>query len=251
MPNGSRKFTTALLAVAIWLAPGAFAQGSSERSTELEKLEEEMHQAQVEFVKQMRSLTTNEERARLIATSAPEKLFSEKFYNLAKNHPEDAVSESCCFWLVNHASSPQMREDALALMLKYHLSGETMAKVCYSVGLQRPPNGEKFLRAAIEKSSDPLVRASATFSLAKVLEESSPVEAAKLLNKVVEDCKDASAPPSAKPFIRLAQSELFEMQHLSIGKVAPEIKGEDAQGNPASSEEFKGKILLVDFFGDW
>jgi cytochrome oxidase Cu insertion factor (SCO1/SenC/PrrC family) len=36
-----------------------------------------------------------------------------------------------------------------------------------------------------------------------------------------------------------------------IGQAAPEIRGEDVNGNPMKLSDFRGKIVVLDFFGDW
>lgn len=38
---------------------------------------------------------------------------------------------------------------------------------------------------------------------------------------------------------------------LKIGSTFPTIEGTDIDGQPISTAEFKGKVVLVDFFGDW
>ena len=48
-----------------------------------------------------------------------------------------------------------------------------------------------------------------------------------------------------------AQSELNEIRNLGIGKPAPEIKGEDIDGTPFKLSDYKGKVVVVDFWGDW
>src|SRR6516162_5158229 len=42
-------------------------------------------------------------------------------------------------------------------------------------------------------------------------------------------------PNRAKAFADLARSELYEIQNLSVGKVAPEIEGEDVSGQNSNS----------------
>ena len=48
-----------------------------------------------------------------------------------------------------------------------------------------------------------------------------------------------------------AQSELFELRHLRVGKVALEIKGEDLDGVAFKLTDYRGKVVLLDFWGDW
>jgi hypothetical protein len=49
----------------------------------------------------------------------------------------------------------------------------------------------------------------------------------------------------------LAGRELFEIRHLQPGKPAPEIVGEDIDGQPMALSDFRGKVVLLDFWGFW
>ena len=48
-----------------------------------------------------------------------------------------------------------------------------------------------------------------------------------------------------------ATSALFELKNLSIGKVAPDIVGEDLDGTPMKLSDYRGKVVVLDFWGDW
>ncbi len=37
----------------------------------------------------------------------------------------------------------------------------------------------------------------------------------------------------------------------SVGKTAPEISGQDLSGNALKLSDHQGKVVLVDFWGDW
>ena len=49
----------------------------------------------------------------------------------------------------------------------------------------------------------------------------------------------------------MAAQELFEMRHLQPGQAAPEIIGEDIDGKPMKLSDFRGKVILLDFWGFW
>lgn len=49
----------------------------------------------------------------------------------------------------------------------------------------------------------------------------------------------------------LAGREKFNLEHLTVGGVAPEIVGEDIAGKPMKLSDYKGKVVLLDFWGDW
>jgi hypothetical protein len=48
-----------------------------------------------------------------------------------------------------------------------------------------------------------------------------------------------------------AGAELFELRHLQPSKPAPEITGEDIEGKPFKLSDYRGKVVLLDFWGDW
>ncbi|MFO7767584.1 MAG: hypothetical protein R6W82_01275 [bacterium] len=37
----------------------------------------------------------------------------------------------------------------------------------------------------------------------------------------------------------------------SVGDIAPEIVGEDVDGNPMKLSDYRGKVVMIDFWGDW
>ena len=45
--------------------------------------------------------------------------------------------------------------------------------------------------------------------------------------------------------------DLFELDHLQVGQVAPEIIGTAIDGNLMQLSAFRGKVVLLDFWGDW
>ena len=38
---------------------------------------------------------------------------------------------------------------------------------------------------------------------------------------------------------------------LAVGRAAPEIIGKDLDGKPMKLSDFRGKIVMLDFWGDW
>jgi cytochrome oxidase Cu insertion factor (SCO1/SenC/PrrC family) len=37
----------------------------------------------------------------------------------------------------------------------------------------------------------------------------------------------------------------------AIGRPAPEIEGEDLDGNPFKLSDYRGKVVVLDFWGNW
>lgn len=44
---------------------------------------------------------------------------------------------------------------------------------------------------------------------------------------------------------------LYLLEKLSIGKVAPEIEGEDLDGKAFKLSDYRGKVVVLDFWGNW
>ena len=48
-----------------------------------------------------------------------------------------------------------------------------------------------------------------------------------------------------------ADVNLFEMHHLVIGATAPNIAGEDIDGVQFKLTDYRGKVVVLDFWGNW
>ena len=49
----------------------------------------------------------------------------------------------------------------------------------------------------------------------------------------------------------MAADMLFSLKHLQVGKSAPKLEGQDLDGLTFSLAEYRGKIVMLDFWGDW
>src|SRR5258708_33451426 len=58
-------------------------------------------------------------------------------------------------------------------------------------------------------------------------------------------------PSENKTFADRAKSELYEIHQLSTGKVAPEIEGEDVDGKKLKLSDYRGKVVVLVFWGEW
>ena len=48
-----------------------------------------------------------------------------------------------------------------------------------------------------------------------------------------------------------AKAELFGIRHLTVGKVAPDIEGEDQDGVNFKLSDYRGKVVLLDFWREY
>jgi hypothetical protein len=48
-----------------------------------------------------------------------------------------------------------------------------------------------------------------------------------------------------------AESALFQLRHLSLGKQAPDIEGRDQDGVPFKLGDYRGKVVLLYFWSEY
>ncbi|MFT3879687.1 MAG: redoxin domain-containing protein [Gemmatales bacterium] len=93
------------------------------------------------------------------------------------------------------------------------------------------------------------IQANAMMTLARMKMESKPEEAEKLFETIMEKYKDL--PKFDTGLGKRAGGNLFELRNLQIGKVVPEIEGEDVDGKKFKISDYRGKVVMLDFWGHW
>jgi cytochrome oxidase Cu insertion factor (SCO1/SenC/PrrC family) len=74
-------------------------------------------------------------------------------------------------------------------------------------------------------------------------------KAEKLFEQVVQDYGDVKSWRGT--LADAAKGDLFELRNLNAGQPAPEIEGEDVEGRRFKLSDYRGKVVVIDFWGDW
>jgi hypothetical protein len=125
--------------------------------------------------------------------------------------------------------------------------------------------GEDLLRALLEKDKRQEVQGVACLALAQSLkgradrlpeaqakeQEKLRKESEELFERAADKYADVKLGLLGRKVGDLAKTELFELRHLSVGKEAPEIEGEDIDGKKFKLSDYRGKVVMLDFWGDW
>src|SRR5262249_28426492 len=144
------------------------------------------------------------------------------------------------------------------------LKPERLTQLCQRLGYDRGVGAEALLRALLEKDQRRGAEGAACHGLAKTLKnraeakpEAEAADAAKTRQQS-EQTFDLAIKKYAElkmPFRGTvgdqAKRELFELQHLAVGMEAPDIEGEDADGKHFKLSDYRGKVVLLDFWGNW
>ena len=195
------------------------------------------------------------------------------------------------YWLNAHTShpgwgkeSPQAR--AIALLLRDHLESDQLAETCKRVNFGFRQECETFLRTVLEKNPHREVQGAACLRLAQllagrvekldVLKEQPELarryealfgkdylealrskdrasvmkEAEALYEQASEKFGDVKLPYN-ETVGEVARTDLFEIRYLAVGKVAPDIGGEDQDGRPFKLSDYRGKVVLLYFWSEY
>jgi hypothetical protein len=120
--------------------------------------------------------------------------------------------------------------------------------------LRYTTDSEGLLRVLYTRGKRDEVRGVACLVLAQVLGGSPDEKKRKESERLLEEAADQYADVKTAfdgTVGKKARSELFDLRSLSVGKAAPEIKGTDQDGKPFKLSDYKGKVVLLDFWSEF
>jgi hypothetical protein len=109
----------------------------------------------------------------------------------------------------------------------------------------------------MEKNTDTDTRGLACFALAQMLRDRAGDDNQKLRKEAMslfDLCvtKYADCPFLNKSTVGQRSGPLlFEMRNLAIGKVVPDIIGEDLDGKKLKLSDYRGKVVMLDWWATW
>jgi hypothetical protein len=215
-----------------------------------------------------------------------------KFLALAEKYPDDPIAFDAlkqAVWQVNNTPWPveMVGEDvarprAFELLQRDHLRSEKLGPLCQRISYGFCKEYETFLRAVAAKSPHKTIRATASLSLGRYLNnrlqridlcrekpdlakqfgalygkeyvadllKQDRGKAVKEIEAVFEQAaeKYGDVKLDSETIADRAKAELFEIRHLSVGKEAQEIEGEDQDGKRFKLSDYRGKVVLLDFW---
>ena len=241
---------------------------------ELKALQKEVSDASAEFSKALRARKDEKDKE---ANEKITKAYAEyqkkqadaaaKALELAKKDPKSEVAADALAWAVQGLrGKPDRLKEALALVREHHLASPKIKSLVGMVGYVGLPDDAvaEFLTAVAEQNPDKATKATALMGLAERYKEKAEpygrpapkdadqlrAKAEDLFERVAKEYGDVEA-YRGTTFAERAKGELFEMRNLAIGKVAPEIEGEDLDGEKFKLSDYRGKVVVIDFWGDW
>jgi hypothetical protein len=277
------------LAPASWALdepPGAPKAKVDSPRARFEALQNEYNQAQQEFSAAYSKATTDEERQKAFESKYPNpQKYVPRMMELAESAPNDPAAVDALVWVVQFGGQAKEADRAVERLARDHAQDSKVGQLSGNLVYSKSPAAESLLRAIAGKNPDRAAQGQASFALAqyvnnqaelvRLLKQDKEVvarveqfygperaralqgkdpdalakEAESLFEAVIEKFGDVSH--YLGDLAKAARSELYEIRNLGIGKTAPEISGDDLTGRPMKLSDYKGKVVVLDFWGDW
>jgi hypothetical protein len=272
-----------LVGVILLLLPALPAAAAEDKPKDKPDTPAEQYQALLkEYQNDAKDAKTPQERMQLGPKYAP------KFLELAEKNPKDPAAADALAWVVtntnvNSRERDERRAKALELLTREHADSPKVGPALPPLARAYDKESGDFLRAVLDKNPSRDLQGQACLTLAQYLKNRDLVldalkqrpDVAKILEGMVgkeytDELKKMDPAKAQKEteqlFDRAADTygdvkvggqkiadlpDLFEIKHLSVGKEAPEIEGEDLDGKKLKLSDYRGKVVLLDFWGNW
>ena len=251
------------LAAAPQDAAPAAEPGATDAKSEYQALEDEFGKAQQDFYKLLREKQdAGELTQEFMQENDPTASFVPRFYEAAEKHAGKDGAIPFLTWVVmnDNEYGPEGMKlgtraySAAEAIVQVHVTSAAVEDYAVAVGRMARGLGVELTRSLvdplIEKNEHDAVLAEARFARASaVLYDSDATDDDRAM--AVEDMHAVMVLAPESRTAQRAESSLFEIENLQIGMVAPDIVGNDLDGVEFKLSDYRGKVVLLDFWGDW
>jgi len=192
--------------------------------------------------------------------------YAERMFRIANDSPKDAVAYDALLWVMRNAGNQggAITDKAIAQLARDHMDKPSIGEVCVSLMKNNSPGALSFMRAVLDKSSSKDAQGLACYALATSANTRSDQaarkgnltsagelsgEAAAMFQRIAKEFPDVTY--QKKTLSETVKSELEELTLRGLGKTSPEITAEDIDGQSFKLSDYRGKVVLLDFWGHW
>lgn len=231
---------------------------------QVKALTAEYNKARNDFIKEYRAAADDEERQKMLSKQPQPQAYAGRFLAIVEKHPKDPAAFDALYWIVMNVRDAHA-DKALDRLVKDFITSPKLGMLCPMIARSRSSDADKQLRVILEKSPHRDVQGQACYSLAQVFKarvadegfaqaekDQAFKEAEQYLNTTIEKFGDVQIGRGS--LAEIAKKQLVGLKNLlnlQVGKVAPEIEGEDIDGKAFKLTDYRGKVVVLDFWGHW
>jgi thiol-disulfide isomerase/thioredoxin len=237
---------------------------------ELAALQKLVENSMQQYAERRGGARTRADRKRAESEKPELEAFAHKFLQLAQQHRESSAAIDALVWLLTNCDTQKMgpwakgvRLQAVQLLQRDHFQKTEFANVCLQFVQTPVPEAEELLKAGLERHERQEVRGLAGLALATSLaqagqkvRDSNPAKADELLRRADKEFERVAREYGKvnyghQTLEEIARYQQQEVHHLGIGCVAQEIEGTDLEGKAFKLSDYRGKVVVLDFWADW
>jgi hypothetical protein len=192
--------------------------------------------------------------------------FASRFIELAGKHPGKPALAALTWAATEPDFACPEQDRAIDILTRDFATDPGIAGLFKSIVYSPSPRVGSLLMAVWQKNPNADVRVQGRYFLGRYWHEQVKGDTAQQAASAHFDQKaeklfsDLAAQHGSvkltvlKPPLTVAEAvekDLFEIRHLALGKAAPDISGQDADGKPFRLSDYRGKVVLLDFWGQW
>lgn len=186
---------------------------------------------------------------------------------IARAEPQTETGLDAAIWAAaSLRGKPAELKTLIDAVVQHHVTSEKISGVVGLLSFQAntDPKALDVIESIATKSPHKEVQAGAVFAVAEFYKNKAepygkkgPDDAEELMKKaeagferVIKEFGDV-VQYGKRTFGDAAKATLFEVRNLRVGKVVPEIEGEDVDGVKFKISDYRGKVVMLDFWGHW
>lgn len=225
---------------------------------ELQALVERFNKAQSDVYEAYGKAATEDEKQKILAGLPSANEYVPAFRAIAEKARGTDTAARAWIWALRLTVYAKEKWAITQTLLEEHMQSAVLAELTGELRsavyeIERGPVLEA-LRAIVTESPHDRVRAGALYTLGTVLLESKDsaekAEGRDCLEAVVEEYGELSYGASST-YGEAAKGYLFELDSLQIGMTAPNFETVDENGAKWQLSDYRGKVVVVDFWGFW
>lgn len=234
-------------------------KADQKEKTAFQKLNDEYQKDYQEISAKFRKAKTDKERNELRSQFAKmSESFTLKYIKAAKVDPKSDSGFNCLTWVLQRNRSGKLFEESLDLLAKHQVANNKITQITSGLVYSTSAKATELLKAVVKNHPDKTVKGQTSIILAGQLKRIAEIqgnlklyaEAQKVFEEAANKYGNIRTPRGT--VAKASEVALKDMRGpRALGKIAPEIEAEDLDSENFKLSDYRGKVVMIDFWGNW